>query len=119
VRRQYRRLQRALPGVDLHYALKPLPHTAVIQTVIERGGWLDLATGGEVELAERLGIDAGRCIHTHPIKRDSDIRNALAYGLRTFVADNPDEVRKFRRVAGRVTLLLRVSFRSPGALCDL
>ena len=30
VRRQYRKLQRALPGVDLHYALKPLPHAAVI-----------------------------------------------------------------------------------------
>ena len=26
VRRQYRRLAAALPGVDLHYALKPLPH---------------------------------------------------------------------------------------------
>ena len=35
------------------------------------------------------------------------------------VKDNPDEVRKFRRVAARVSLLLRVSFRSPGALCDL
>jgi ornithine decarboxylase len=119
VRQQYRKLQRALPGVALHYALKPLPHPAVIQTVIELGGWLDLATTGEVELVERLGIDATRCIHTHPIKRDSDIRNALEYGLSTYVADNPDEVRKFRPVAGRAGLLLRVSFRSPGAVCDL
>ena len=38
-----------------------------------------------------------RCIHTHPIKRDRDIRNALEFGVRTFVADNPDEVRKFKR----------------------
>ena len=28
VRRQYRRLAAALPGVDLHYALKPLPHSS-------------------------------------------------------------------------------------------
>jgi len=119
VRVQYRRLQRALPGVDLHYALKPLPHAAVIASVIEQGGWLDLATTGEVQLVEDMGIEATRCIHSHPIKRDSDIRNALAFGLSTFVADNPDEVRKFRAHAGRVALLLRVSFRSPGALCDL
>ncbi len=39
--------------------------------------------------------------------------------MRTFVADNPDEVRKFRRYGERVSLLLRVSFRSPGAVCDL
>jgi ornithine decarboxylase len=119
VRAQYRKLRRALPGVDLHYALKPLPHAAVVQTVIEQGGWLDLATTGEARLAQRLGIDPARCIHTHPIKRDCDIRNALDYGVRTFVADNPDEVRKFRPYAQRVRLLLRVSFRSPGAVCDL
>jgi ornithine decarboxylase len=119
VRRQYRALQRALPGVDLHYALKPLPHPAVVNTVVELGGYLDLATTGEVELVARLGVDPARCIHTHPIKRDIDITSALARGLRVFVADNPDEVRKFARHRGRAELLLRVSFRSPGAVCDL
>jgi ornithine decarboxylase len=119
VRQQYRKLRKALPGVDLHYALKPLPHAAVVRTVIDEGGWLDLATTGEVQLVKDLNLDAGRCIHTHPIKRDCDIRNALACGVRTFVADNPDEVRKFRPYAGRAELLLRVSFRSPGAVCDL
>ena len=119
VRAQYRKLQKALPAVDLHYALKPLPHPDVVNAVVEQGGWLDLATNGEVQLVARLGVDAARCIHTHPIKRDSDIRNALEYGVKTFVADNPDEVRKFRGVADRAALLLRVSFRSPGAVCDL
>lgn len=119
VRVQYRKLRKALPGVDLHYALKPMPHPAVINTVIEEGGYLDLATTGEVHLARRLGVDPGRCIHTHPIKRDQDIRNAVTFGLRTFVADNPDEIRKFARYSDRAELLLRVSFRSPGAVCDL
>jgi ornithine decarboxylase len=119
VRTQYRKLRKALPGVDLHYALKPLPHAAIVRTVIDEGGWLDLATSGEVQLAARLKLDAARCIHTHPIKRDSDIRNALVFGVRTFVADNPDEIRKFRPYAGKAELLLRVSFRSPGAVCDL
>jgi ornithine decarboxylase len=119
VRQQYRKLHRALPGVDLHYALKPLPHPAVVNTVVAEGGWLDLATTGEVRLVERLGVDPARCIHTHPIKRDIDIRNALAGGVRIFVCDNPDEVRKFKPYAGQSQLLLRVSFRSPGAVCDL
>jgi ornithine decarboxylase len=119
VRDQYRKLQRALPGVELHYALKPLPHRAVIQTVLEQGGWLDLATTGEVQLVQQLGVDPERCIHTHPIKRDSDIRNALEYGIGTYVADNPDELHKFNKAAGRAAVLLRVSFRSPRAVCDL
>jgi ornithine decarboxylase len=119
VRAQYRRLHKALPGVDLHYALKPLPASAVVRTIDALGGWMDLATTGEVQLIQRLGIDPARCIHTHPIKRDKDIRNALQAGVRVFVADNPDEVRKFRACKEDAELLLRVSFRSPGAVSDL
>jgi ornithine decarboxylase len=119
VRRQYRRLAAALPGVDLHYALKPLPHASVINTLHAEGAFFDLATNGEVELVRRLKVAPERCIHTHPIKRDSDIRTALAYGVNRFVADNPDELRKFVKYRSRCSLLIRVSFRSPEARCDL
>ena len=119
VRRQYRRLAAALPGVDLHYALKPLPHASVIATLFAEGACFDLATNGEVELVRRLKIPPGRCIHTHPIKRDSDIRTALSYGVKRFVIDNPDELRKFAKYRTRSSLLIRVSFRSPDARSDL
>ena len=119
VRRQYRALRAALPGVDLHYALKPLPHAAVVACLRDEGAYFDLATTGEVEMVKAQGIAPERCIHTHPIKRDSDIRDALRYGVTTFVADNPDEIRKFVRYRKRAELLLRVSFRSPSAVCDL
>jgi ornithine decarboxylase len=119
VRRQYRRLAAALPGVDLHYALKPLPHASLITTLDAEGAFFDLATNGEVELVRRLGITPARCIHTHPIKRDSDIRTALSFGVGLFVIDNTDELRKFTKFRSRCSLLIRVSFRSPGAQVDL
>jgi len=119
LRQQYRALASALPGVDLHYALKPWPERAVVETLAAEGSWFDLATTGEVELVRRAGIDPARCIHSHPIKRDADIRAALDFGVTTFVADNPDELRKFAPYADRVKLLLRISFRSPAAVVDL
>jgi len=119
VRVQFRKLKKALPRVHLHYALKPMPHPAVVETVVAEGGFLDLATTGEVQLVQRLGVDPARCMHTHPIKRPEDIANALEFGVRLFVADNPDEVRKFEHLTDRAELLLRVSFRSPGAVVDL
>jgi ornithine decarboxylase len=119
VRRQYAALASALPRVDLHYALKPLPHESVVSALDEAGSFFDLATTGEVELVRRLGVAPGRCVHTHPIKRDIDIRNALSYGVKVFVVDNPDEVRKFVKYRNRCSLLIRVSFRSPEAVCDL
>jgi len=119
VRRQYRRLAAALPGVDLHYALKPLPHASVINTLNAEGACFDLATNGEVELVRRLKIAPARCIHTHPIKRDSDIRTALSFGVNRFVVDNPDELRKFVKYRNRCSVLVRVSFSSPEARSDL
>jgi ornithine decarboxylase len=119
VRGQYRRLAAALPGVDLHYALKPLPHSSVINALHAEGAFFDLATNGEVELVRRLKVAPERCIHTHPIKRDSDIRTALAYGVNRFVIDNLDELRKFVKYRNRSSLLIRVAFSSPEARCDL
>lgn len=119
VRGQYRELAAALPGVDLHYALKPLPVAPVVAALRDLGASFDLATSGEIDVVRGLGIAPARCIHTHPIKRDRDIRDALEYGVTTFVADNPDEIRKFVKFRGKAELLLRVSFRSPDAIVDL
>ena len=83
VRQQYRTLSRALPGVQLHYALKPLPHPAVVKALHEEGSYFDLATNGEVDVVRAAGVEPARCIHTHPIKRDGDIDYALRYGCRT------------------------------------
>ena len=93
VRAQYQRLAAALPGVELFYAIKCLPHASVVTTLRDAGASFDLATNGEVELVRRLGVAPERCIHTHPIKRDGDIRTAASFGVRHFVVDNPDELR--------------------------
>jgi len=119
VRTQYRRLAAALPRVVLYYALKPLPHPAVVQALAELGAHFDLATTGEIGVVKELGISAECCIHTHPVKRDADIRAALDFGLQTFVAASVDEIAKFEKYRHRASLLLRVSFRSPDAVVDL
>jgi ornithine decarboxylase len=118
VRAQYQRLAAALPGVDLHYAVKSLPHPSVVDTLRGAGAYFDLATNGEVDLVRRLGVLPERCIHTHPIKRDGDIRTALSFGVTRFVVDNPDELRKFTKFRTRASLMIRVAFRSTDAVCD-
>jgi ornithine decarboxylase len=119
VRAAYARLRAALPGVELYYALKPLPEPAVVTTLKDIGAGFDIASSGEIELVRSQGVAAARCIHTHPIKRDADIRDALRFGIRTFVADNADELGKFIRHRQRVEVLLRVAFRAPHAVVDL
>src|SRR5580693_865247 len=119
IRQQYRTLKQALPGVQLHYALKPLPHPAVVQAIKDEGGYFDLATNGEVDIVREVGVDPARCIQSHPIKRDSDIRYCLEYGCRTLIFDNPYELPKFLPYKDQVELLMRLSFRNKEAQADL
>lgn len=116
---QYTNLSNALPGVDLFYAIKALPHAAAIKTLNALGAGFDLATSGEVELLRQQGGNPRHTIHTHPIKRDEDIRNALRFGCTTFVIDNIWELEKFVEYRHRVGLLIRVSFPNPHTPIDL
>lgn len=116
---QYKSLQAALPGVKLFYALKALSHPELIKRLKGLGCHFDLATIGEVELVESLGIKGDQCIHTHPIKKDKEIKRALEFGCKRFVVDNFEEMKKFYKYAGQVELIIRVSFRSKQAVVDL
>lgn len=116
---QYRALQNALPGVELFYAIKSLAHPEVIRRLKKLGGQFDLATSGEVDLVKGLGVAGNQCIHTHPIKKDREIRHALEFGCTRFVVDNPAEVLKFVPYKDQVELMIRVSFRSQDAIVDL
>lgn len=118
VARRLRELQRALPGFELHYAVKALPHPIVLSTIAICGGGFDVASRGELDLLGRLGLPIHRCIQTNPIKKPSDIDHAQAVGVRTFVVENACEAMKF---AGRpdVEVLVRLAFRNPTAKSDL
>lgn len=119
LRQQYRTLESALPGVGLYYAVKALPSPDVIRVIDSLGGGFDIASAGETELLLAEDVFGRRTIHTHPIKKDSEIRDALRYGATTFVVDNAHELDKFRPYRSRVGILLRVSFRAAGAIVDL
>jgi len=119
LRQQYQALQTALPEVEFFYAVKAFPHASIVNTLDQCGAGFDIASTGETELLRSLQISARNTIHTHPIKKDRDIRDALRFGCTTFVVDNLDEVKKFRKYRNRVALLVRVSFRSADAVVDL
>ena len=119
LRKQYNTLSAALPGVTFYYAIKALPHPAAIKTLDALGVGFDIASSGEIELLREQSIYARQTIHTHPIKRDTDIRDALRFGCTTFVVDNVWELEKFSAYRHRVGLLVRVSFPNPKTPIDL
>ena len=119
LRENYRTLRSALPGVDLYYAVKANPLPEVVAILQQEGSFFDIASCGEIEVVRSRGIDGARCIHTNPIKRDSDIRAALDFGIDTFVVDNPSELAKFGPYRDAARLLIRLSIQNPQCLVNL
>lgn len=119
LRAQYKVLQAALPTVRLYYAIKSLPHVDALAALAAEGAAFDVATSGELTMLRTIGANPAETIHTHPIKREQDIRDALDFGCDVFVVDNIDELAKFVPFAGHARLLLRVSFRGEGVVSDL
>lgn len=119
VKRNYRSLKAALPGVELFYAVKSNSYTEIIKILAEEGSSFDVCTTGEIETVKECGIKAERCIHTHPIKNDLEIRQALDYGIRLFIVDNEDELLKFIPYKDKAHLLVRMSIQNPSCLVNL
>ena len=119
VARRCRRFQAALPGVDLHYAVKACGHPGVVDAVVSSGGSFDVASLAEIESLRDLGVDVRRAIHTHPIKKSAEIDAAYRAGLRTFVVDNPGELAKFVGRPSDIRVLVRLSYRNRAAKSDL
>jgi ornithine decarboxylase len=116
---QYRLLSDQLRGFRLHYAVKALPHPAVLAAVAACGGGFDVATSAEVDHLRSLGLPMSSCIHTHPVKKAADIDHAYRAGIRTFIVDNPVEAQKFVGRPDDIDVLVRLAFRNPSAKSDL
>ncbi len=116
---QYQSLVTALPQINMRYAIKALPNHDVIRHLDGLGCGFDLATSGEIELLKNLNVDASRTIHTHPIKKDLEIKQAIDFGCRYFVVDNSHEIDKFKAYKDQVELLIRINFRNQDAVVDL
>jgi ornithine decarboxylase len=116
---QYSLLSEQLRGFRLHYAVKALPHPAVLTVLAACGSSFDVATTAEVDQLHSLGIPMTRCIHTHPVKKPAEIGHAYRRGIRTFVVDNPVEAQKFVGRGSDVEVLVRLAFPNPSAKSDL
>ena len=119
VRRTWRALEDALPGVTLYYADKSNNHSTLLNVLADMGASFDVASAPEVTQLISLGVGVNRMIHTHPIKTDKEMAASTGFGVETFVVDNIDELWKLVPYRHDIRVMLRLAFVAPDAPVDL
>ncbi len=114
VGRRVAALRQALPPVvDLAYALKANPALGVVAHVAGLGLGADVASGGELALAERAGMAPERIVFTGPGKTDEELAAAVTAGLRAVTVESVGELERLDRIAAgaerRVPVLVRAA----------
>ncbi len=78
IKRQYKQLRENLPlRVDIFYAMKANPHSAIVKYLNKLGTGVEVASKGELYTCERVGVDSENIVFAGPGKTDADLEKAI------------------------------------------
>ena len=81
-------LRAALPGVQVFYAVKANSLAPVIARLAALGCSFDIASPGELSLCQSIAGPEVRLSYGNPIKKEADIADAYARGVRLYSVDS-------------------------------
>lgn len=97
-------------GVKLHYAMKANPMPALVAHLVRSVDGIDVASGGELNVALDAGASPGEISLAGPGKSDTELAQALAAGILINV-ESPHEAERLAHLARRSGWPARVAIR--------
>jgi diaminopimelate decarboxylase len=95
---------------EVIYASKALPLTAAYRVLSDEGLSVDVASGGELYLALKAGVDPGRIFMHGNNKTEAELRYAFESGIGYLVLDSFAEIERAERLLDRrQEVLIRVT----------
>ncbi|MBL7254000.1 type III PLP-dependent enzyme [Actinoplanes sp. LDG1-01] len=98
----------ALPGVQVHYAMKCNPSPEILRTLHAEGAGFEIASIGELRMLETIGVDPADVLYSNPVKPPQHIAAAHAAGLWRFSFDSPGELAKIAEHAPGAAVYVRL-----------
>lgn len=108
-------LRAALPDVTVLYAVKANPAPEIVELLADQGADFDVASPGEIDLCLRLGVGPHRLSYGNTIKKERDIADAVAAGVRRFTVDCAAELAKVLRSTSEGCVFVRLATDGDGA----
>ncbi|QHL91083.1 pyridoxal-dependent decarboxylase, exosortase A system-associated [Sphingomonas changnyeongensis] len=110
VARRIARLRAAMPGIDIHYAMKANPHAGLLARIAAQVDGIDIASAGELRIAEAAGIMGDRISFAGPGKRDAELEAAILAGV-TINLESETEAERALAIAARLGVRPRLAVR--------
>ncbi len=115
VREKLRRFRAAMPRVRPHYAVKANPDRRVLKVLVQEGAGFEIASVAELDLLLSLGANVSEVFFSNPMRsRDADAY-AAGKGVRWFVVDSVDELRRMHAIDPAASLYLRIATPNIGS----
>jgi ornithine decarboxylase len=115
VAHNFEELARSLPDARIYYAVKANPADEVVARLAGLGSSFDTASMGEIDLCLAHGVSADRLSFGNTIKKERDIADAFAKGVRLYAFDSAAELEKIARSAPGSKVYCRVLMECEGA----
>jgi ornithine decarboxylase len=112
-------LREYLPDAKIFYAMKSNPSSSILKIVKNFVDGIDVASFGEVSSCQEVGYSSNNIIHTNPVKKEPDLISSVKQGIKWFVIDNIEEIKKIKRLAPNANILLRVAITNPNCVVNL
>ena len=105
----------AFAGADVFYAAKAFLCTEIAGWIADEGLGMDVCTGGELAVAERVGFPPERLTFHGNNKSTAELERALTYGVGRVVVDSFEEIVRLAALAERRRVRQKVLIRAtPG-----
>jgi len=108
-------LARSLPDARIFYAVKANPADEIIERLAQQGSCFDTASMGEIDLCLSHRVSPDRLSFGNTIKKERDIAEAYAKGVRMYAFDSYEELDKIARSAPGSKVYCRVLMQCEGA----
>ena len=104
-------LRASLPErIKVNYAIKANSYAPILEFISDLVDGLDIASGGELEMLQDLGIDGHRVSFAGPGKRDAELEAAIAAGV-TLNLESENEASRALAIAERIGKTPRLAVR--------
>ncbi len=111
MKRRIAELRTAMPPrLGVNYAIKANPFAPVLQLMSGLVDGFDIASGGELALAQAAGIDTARISFAGPGKRDAELEAAIAAGV-TLNVESARELRRALAIGERTGVTSKLALR--------